>query len=253
MRVLLLPNNWTGWQVTEWLSQQPDEIVGLLMHSPGGRQYGDEIIRSAGVGAKHIFDDSSLKDPTALQAIKDLKADVAVSLFFGHILPDTFIDLFPRGVINLHPAYLPFNRGRHPNVWSIIEETPAGVTLHYIDAGVDTGDIIAQRDVQKTELDTGETLYHRLEQASVQLFKEAWPDFRVGKSSRLPQDLTKGTTHISTAVDDIDEIVLDRTYTARQLLNVMRARTFPPYRGAFFRAGNRKIHVRLQLIDEDEL
>ena len=95
----------------------------------------------------------------------------------------------------------------HPNVWSIIEETPAGVTLHYIDAGVDTGDIIAQRDVQQTELDTGETLYHRLEQASVELFKEAWPDFRVGKSSRLPQDLTKGTTHISTAVDDIDEIV----------------------------------------------
>lgn len=253
MRVLLLPNNWTGWQVTKWVSQQPDEIVGLLMHSPGTRQYGDEIIRSAGVGTKQIFENSSLKDPTALQAIKELKADVAVSVFFGHILPDTFIDLFPQGVINLHPAYLPFNRGRHPNVWSIIEETPAGVTLHYIDAGVDTGDIIAQRDVQQTELDTGETLYRRLEQACVELFKEAWPDFRIGKSSRLPQDLSKGTVHVSTEVDDIDEIVLDRTYTARQLINVMRARTFPPYRGAFFRAGNRKIHVRLQLIDEDEL
>ena len=55
------------------------------------------------------------------------------------------LDRLPDRVVNLHIAYLPYNRGADPNLWSVLEDTPAGVSIHYVDEGVDTGDIIAQR------------------------------------------------------------------------------------------------------------
>jgi len=54
-------------------------------------------------------------------------------------------------------------------------------------------------------------------------------------------------------VERIDEIDLDRTYTARELIDIVRARTFPPHRGAYFRVGQRKVYLRLQLFYENDI
>ena len=78
---------------------------------------------------------------------------------FAYVVNDDFIELFPKGCINLHPALLPHNRGRFPNIWSIVSKTPAGVTLHYIDEGIDTGDVIAQKEVPVEVTDTGAELF----------------------------------------------------------------------------------------------
>ncbi len=147
---------------------------------------------------------------------------------------------------------MPFNRGAHPNVWSIVEDTPAGVTLHYIDEGVDTGDTIAQRRVPIEPIDTGETLYRKLEKACVGLFKEVWPLIRCGKAERIPQRQTGGTFHRIRDTERIDQIDLDSPYTARELINIIRARTFAPYPGAYFCHEGRKAYMRLQLFYEDE-
>jgi methionyl-tRNA formyltransferase len=75
----------------------------------------------------------------------DLSAyDLCVSFGYRHILSEAVIKTARRPVINLHISYLPFNRGAHPNFWSWIEGTPSGVTIHEIDAGIDTGRIIFQ-------------------------------------------------------------------------------------------------------------
>ena len=95
---------------------------------PHKRKYGDEIIRGAQVSPAHIFDGSRLRQTEVLQAIKALQPDIGLSVLFGYILRPECLDLFPAGVVNLHPAYLPFNRGVYPNVWSIVEGTPSGVT-----------------------------------------------------------------------------------------------------------------------------
>src|SRR5205823_2904000 len=157
-----------------------------------------------------------------------------LSVLFDYILSGKFLALFPRGCLNLHPALLPYNRGEYPNVWSIVEGTPSGVTLHYIDEGIDTGDIIAQKAVPVDPVDTGETLYRKLEQASVVLFKETWPHVCAGRAPRIPQILTTGTQHKRRDVETIDEIDLNRSYIAGDLINILRSRTFPPYRGAYF-------------------
>ena len=253
MRILFLGNNWLGWQIVRWLREQGEEIVGLVVHPFAKQRYGEEIINSASMDPDHIFDGSRLDKAETLEAIKHLRPELGISALFGYILRQDFLDLMPLGCVNIHPALLPYNRGAYPNVWSIVEDTPAGVTIHYIDDGVDTGDIIAQRPVDVEPVDTGYTLYRKLEWSAFELFKETWPLIRSKKAPRISQGNSEGTYHRVRDVEHIDEIDLDRTYTARDLINIMRARTFPPYPGAYFRQRGQRIYLRLQLLNEEEL
>jgi len=250
MRILFLGNNWLGWQILRWLNEQREEIVGVVLHPPKRRRWGDELVAEA--GAATIFDGSRLREPAVLDSLRELDCEIAVSILFGYILRPELIALPSAGCINLHPSLLPYNRGAHPNVWSIIEGTPAGTTLHYIDPGVDTGNIIAQREVGVEPIDTGETLYRRLEHASLELFKETWPAVRAGNAPRAAQGCAAGTSHLSSEVERVDEIDLEASYKARDLINLMRARTFPPHRGAYFQSDGRRIYVSLQLAYGDE-
>ena len=96
-------------------------------------------------------------------------------------------------------------------------------------------------------IDTGETLYRKLEYASIDLFKKTWPLLKSGNAPRLKQDINAGTYHKTKDVEKIDNIELDRKYTAKELINIIRARTFPPYRGAYFKINGRKIYIRVEL------
>ena len=182
MRLLYLGNNWLGWQVLQWLMQQGEEVVGLGVHPPDKQKFGTKILETANLLPKKMFDGSKLHDPDTLHAIRALQPDIGISIMFGYILRAEFLEIFPAGCINLHPAYLPYNRGAYPNVWSIIEGTPAGTTLHYIDTGIDTGPIIAQRQVAVEPIDTGETLHRKLERLSLELFKDTWPLVKSGEA-----------------------------------------------------------------------
>lgn len=250
MQILFFGNNRLGWKVIEWLRAQDEHIVGVVLHPSERQRYGDEIRHAANVSLDCVFDGSRLREPATLEAIRTLQPDIGVSALFGYILRRKVLDLLPYGCINLHPALLPYNRGAYPNVWSIVEGTPAGGTIHYIDEGVDTGDIIRQREVPVEPTDTGATLYARLEEATLDLFFETWPLIRAGVAPRIPQPRGEGTTHRVRDVQRIDEIDLDRTYTARELIDILRARTFPPYRGAYFWNGDCKVYMRLQLDEE---
>ncbi len=247
MRILYLGNNRVGWQVLKWLKEQSEEIVGLVIHPIRNQKYVSEILKVADLPSSQIFDGAELHKPAVMKAIRDLVPDIALSVLFNYILKPEFLAVFPQGVVNLHPAYLPYNRGQYPNVWSIIEGTPAGVTLHYIDAKIDTGDIIAQREVPVEPIDTGETLYRKLEQASVELLRETWPLIKEGKATRMPQSNEAGTYHRTEDVEAIDEIDLDRIYIARDLINILRARSFPPYEGAYFTSNGKKVYLNLKL------
>jgi methionyl-tRNA formyltransferase len=147
----------------------------------------------------------------------------------------------------LHPALLPHNRGAYPNVWSIIDGTPSGATLHYIDAGVDTGSIIAQKPVTVEPVDTGATLYRKLEVACVELFHESWPELKEGVLPGRPQPTGGGSLHRLADVQAVDEIDMERAYRARDLINLLRARTFPPHPGAFFVEAGKKVYVSIDL------
>ncbi len=251
MRVLLFGNGPVALEVLRFLRRRGDEVVGLVLHPADRAACAKELEEAAGLSADAVFDAEVLDDPVVLEQIESLSPGVGLSAFFGYILRKPLLDLFGQGVVNLHPAYLPFGRGAYPNVWSIIEGTPAGATLHYVDEGVDTGDILAQQQVEVTATDTGESLYARLSAACVSLFEEAWPQFVSGELVRTPQDPKAGTSHRVRDVEAIDRIDPDRQYTAGELFDIVRARTFPPHKGAYIEVDGKRVYLRLELSDED--
>ena len=195
MRIVCLVNNWVGWQVVKWLKHRGDQIVGLAIHPLQKRKYGEEILASAGLPEECVLDGSQLRQTVVMDAIRKQRPDIGLSIFFDYILRPEFLNLFPAGVLNLHPSYLPYNRGQYPNVWSIVDCTPSGVTLHYLDEHIDTGDIIAQREVPVEPVDTGQSLYRKLEHASLEVFKETWPRILCGQIERRSQGGLSGTYH----------------------------------------------------------
>lgn len=120
--------------------------------------------------------------------------DFIVSYGYRYIIKDDVLSRFPRRAVNLHISYLPWNRGADPNLWSFLEDTPKGVTIHFMDPGIDTGDLIAQREIQWQDDDTLRTTYERLTSTIENLFMEVWPEVRSGKVEPIRQP-SGGTSH----------------------------------------------------------
>ena len=76
-------------------------------------------------------------------SIKEYNA--VISFGYRYIIKEEILNSVNIPIINLHISYLPYNRGAHPNFWSFIENTPAGVTIHQVDKGIDTGKIISNK------------------------------------------------------------------------------------------------------------
>lgn len=144
------------------------------------RQGGDEVVRR--------------DEPLDAAALAREGFSVLVSHGYRHILRPPVLDLFPGRAVNLHISLLPWNRGADPNLWSFLEDTPKGVTIHHLDPGVDTGDVIAQREVVMNPGDTLRSSYARLQEEILSLFREQWPAIRAGTAPRTPQ-ATAGTAH----------------------------------------------------------
>jgi len=253
MRIFYFGNNWVGRKILQYLVERDEDIIGLAVHPPHRSKYRNDIIQISGLTESYIFDGSRLSEPDTMESIRKLMPEIGISVFFGYMISRNLLDVFPLECVNVHPSFLPYNRGAHPNIWSILECTPAGATIHYVDNGIDTGDIIAQKEVPVEPIDTGKTLYHKLECACVKLFMDTWPIIRAGNACRIPQSIKNGTYHRSKDVEKIDEIDLDRTYMARELIDTIRARTFSPYTGSYFVSEKRKVYMRLQLFFEDDL
>ncbi|MFX1570629.1 MAG: formyltransferase family protein [Promethearchaeota archaeon] len=133
--------------------------------------FGDEVIQTV--------------DPLTDKILNEI--DFIVSYGYRHIIKKPILDKFKGRAINLHISYLPWNRGADPNLWSFLEDTPKGVTIHYLDDGIDTGDIIAQTKIKIYEDDTLKTTYQRLSETMENLFKAYWSDIRKKNIQSMPQ------------------------------------------------------------------
>lgn len=129
-------------------------------------------------------------------------ADFLVSYNHNKIFPPEIVAQFKERSFNLHIGYLPMNRGAHPNVWSWIDETLVGVTIHEIDKGVDTGNIYFRRQYcldKKSE--TLRSSYLVLQSGIQDLFIANWDALRNGYIGCFKQPI-KGSYHY---VADLDK------------------------------------------------
>ena len=118
-----------------------------------------------------------------------------ISYNYIHLIKDEVISLFPRRIINLHTSLLPWNKGASPNIWSFIEKTPSGVTIHEIDSGLDTGNILLQQEIFfDYETETLKGSYQKSHALISQLFRDNWKQIKNGLLEPKPQ-LGPGTFH----------------------------------------------------------
>src|SRR5450755_655436 len=112
------------------------------------------------------------------------------------IIPAPIVSRYQGYAVNLHISLLPWNRGSDPNLWSWIDRTPKGVTVHLIDRGIDTGDILIQEETIFSENETLASSYEKLRRHIEALFARSWPSIRSGKITPHPQ-LGEGSYHRS--------------------------------------------------------
>lgn len=191
-------------------------------------------------------------EKSQLRLIEQLKPDLIISVGFGYLVPEAVLSIPPRGCVNVHPALLPYNRGMAPNVWSIVDETPAGVSIHYMDESFDTGPIIEQRAVDTDFDDTGKSLHERLEDEQLSLFKQTWPDIKGGNPDVNEQANRDGTYHTTDDFVELCELHPDSTTTVIELLNRLRALTFPPFDNAYIEVDGERYFVEVQITPEEE-
>jgi methionyl-tRNA formyltransferase len=172
-----------------------------------------------------------------LEAIH-LEAIIVVG--YGRIIPKWMIDLPPHGNINLHASLLPKYRGAAPVQWAIAQgETVSGVTTMRIDEGLDTGDILLQREMAIDPEDTAVTLAPRLAEMGADLMIETLQGLEAGSIQPRKQDHAEATL---APILEKDNGRIDFNRPATEILN--RLRGFQPWPGAFtsFRGKNLTLH-----------
>lgn len=193
-----------------------------------------------------------LTESEQLDVVESLEPDIIVAVGFRYVVPPSILAVPDRGCLNLHPGYLPVARGFNPNVWSIVEDLPAGVTLHYMDVGVDTGPIVARREVPTDFSDTGKTVYERLEAASIDLFTDTWPRIEADEVTPWSQDDEQATTHRQQDFLDLCTLDPEEQYSVKELLDVLRALTFPPFDNAHITVDGERYYVEVDITHEDD-
>ena len=148
-------------------------------------------------------------DPIDADYVTRNAPEFLISHGYRHILKESVLKHFPHRAVNLHISLLPWNRGADPNFWSFVDDTPKGVSIHFIDAGIDTGELIAQRELKFD--DAGETLatsYKKLQQAMLDLFIEHWPAIRAGAIKSQSQS-GSGSFHTVRDFKDCEYMLTD--------------------------------------------
>lgn len=138
-----------------------------------------------------IFIDDKSSDLTKEFILKK-EIDFIVVFGYGKILSADILELIP--AINVHGGYLPYNKGPNPNLWAWLDNTPKGVSIHYIDKGIDTGDIIEQKLVHISDNVSLQESFDIILVECVNLLENTWPLIRSGKNKRTKQN-KKGTKH----------------------------------------------------------
>ncbi len=194
-----------------------------------------------------VFQPESLKKMEAVEHLRAWSPDVMVVAAFGKILPDAVLSMAPYGVLNIHPSLLPRWRGASPVQAALLAgDEVTGVTVMKLDAGLDTGPILAQREVRIKPQENAGELETRLAQLGAELLIEILPDYLSGDLEPRPQP-EEGVT-ISKRLRK-KAAAIDWTESARTLSHHVRA--FAPDPGAFtFWQGRRLKILAAQPLEE---
>jgi methionyl-tRNA formyltransferase len=182
---------------------------------------------------------TNVNDPRFLDVMRSLDIDCFISMYFGRLFSPDALAVPQSGCVNMHPTLLPKYRGQGPNVWPLVEgDTETGQTIHWLDAGIDSGDIIAQRSIPIEPEDDGDTLGAKLVELGIDLFTETWPLIASGKAPRIKQDDALATYSVA---PKRKHARIDWKKSAQEISNLCRG--FKSAKGAWARVAGKRLYV----------
>jgi methionyl-tRNA formyltransferase len=192
MRIVLVGQGSFGEKVLEALLKGREEVAGTF--SPPDKR-GEGIKVLAEKSGVPFLRPNLMKDPQVYDAYKRLEPDLAMLAFVTDIIPEKLLTIPTLGTICYHPSLLPRHRGASAINWAIIQgETRTGLTLFWVDKGIDTGPILLQKEVEIGPDDTAGSLYFNiLFPMGVGAMVDAVEMIKKGKAPRIPQDDSKAT------------------------------------------------------------
>ena len=213
---------------------QPDKPVGrhAVLTPPPVKQ----LALSHGIP---VYQPTKMRDGTVAALLRELAPDCLVVVAYGRILPQEILDVPPRGCVNIHGSLLPRYRGAAPIQWSVIRgETVTGVTSMFMDAGMDTGDIIDTLTTPIGENETAGELFERLALLGARLLSTTLAAIADGTVTRRPQNDAEATM-----APMLEKAMgrLDLTRPAQELHNQVRGMN--PWPGAFCTAGGKTLKI----------
>ena len=227
------------------LLAQPDfEILAVISQPDRPRGRGNEIsfspVKQAALSANiPVHQPEKIRSPEAQQLLQQLTPDCIVIIAYGQIIPARLLIIPKFGWINLHASLLPKYRGAAPINWAIANgETKTGVTSMRIDAGMDTGEILLQRELEIGSSETAPELITRMSKLGAPLITETLRGLLGGSITPLPQD-----HHAATLAPILkkEDGRIDWTRPAQEVFNRMRA--FLPWPGAYTSFRGQSCHL----------
>ena len=153
-----------------------------------------------------IFQPTKIRESANVEYLRSYNADIIIVVAFGQIMPKSILDMPKYGCINVHASLLPKYRGAAPIQWAVINgDEVTGVTTMKMNEGIDTGDMIAKRQVRLAEDETGGSLFEKLAEVGATLCVETMERLEQGTAELTPQN-SEEATHTSMIRKELGEI-----------------------------------------------
>jgi len=192
MRIIIVGQGPFGEKVLEALIKKGEDVVGSFSPPDKRGEAMNALAEKSGISS---FRPNLMKDPQVFNDYVKLQPDLAVLAFVTDIIPEKLISAPSLGTICYHPSILPRHRGASAINWAIIQgDTRTGLTILWVDKGIDTGPILLQKEVEIGPDDTTGSLYFKtLFPMGIDAIVEAVGLIKKGKAPRIPQDESKAT------------------------------------------------------------
>ena len=200
MRVVFIGTGEIGLPVLHWLlSSAEHELVGVVTQpdKPVGREQriqAPPIKAALAASGIPVLQPERIKREEAVEQIRALSPDLIVVMAYGQILPRTVLEIPRTACLNLHASLLPKHRGAAPIQSAILAgDRETGITVMYMDEGLDTGDILLERTIPIDPNETGGSLHDRLAEISPGALEQALHLLRNGNAPRISQNAAAAT------------------------------------------------------------
>lgn len=197
-----------------------------------------------------LFTSRPDKDPTILELVKSGSIDLLFCCWFKYRVRPKLLNSLNTGAVNIHPSALPYNKSRHSAFWGIMNGTPLGATIHWMDETFDTGDIIGQATFEDDGVMSADQVYKRQLSLCVELFEKYLPSTLKGNAPRMCQP-PGGSYHFERDILAATTFDGSDTITMENLLRLARGTRIGPH-GFYVQIGERKFKVQASVSEDTE-